>query len=71
MEQVMEQGELFPHVNNSIRRLASQGPVTQTWEFICECPDLSCHALISLTLAEFDRRRATSPPAPILAADHG
>ena len=62
----MEQNELFPHVNDSIRRLASQGPPTETWEFICECPDLTCHELVSLTLVEFDERRAALPPAPIL-----
>ena len=67
----MEQGELFPHVNDSIRKLASRGPATERWEFICECPDLTCHALISLTLLEFDRRREASPPAPILASEHG
>jgi len=66
----MQVGELFPHVNDSIRSLASRGPASQTWEFICECSDLTCHALISLTLVEFDRRRAASPPAPILA-EHG
>jgi hypothetical protein len=53
----MEQNELFPHVNDSIRSLASQGPDTETWEFICECPDVTCHVLVSLTLFEFDERR--------------
>jgi hypothetical protein len=63
----MEQSQLFPHVNDSIRRLASQGPPTETWEFICECADVTCHALVSLTLVEFDERREASPPAPIVA----
>jgi hypothetical protein len=66
----MEQSQLFPHVNDSIRRSASDGPVTQTWEFICECPDVACHALVSLTLAEFDERRRGSPPTPVLATEH-
>jgi hypothetical protein len=66
----MEQAELFPHVNDSIRESAAQGPTTETWEFICECPDVSCHAIVSLTLLEFDERRQASPPAPILAAEH-
>jgi hypothetical protein len=66
----MEQSQLFPHVNDSIRRLASQGPPTETWEFICECPDVRCHTMISLTLVEFDERRGASPPAPILASEH-
>ena len=66
----MERGELFPHVNDSIRRVASQGPETDTWEFICECADLACHSLVSLTLAEFDERRAALPPIPVLASEH-
>ena len=66
----MEQSELFPHVNDSIRRLAPEGPETETWEFICECPDVTCHALVTLTLVEFDERREASPPAPILATQH-
>ncbi len=67
----MEEGELFLHVNDSIRRVASQGPEAETWDFICECADLACHALVSLTLVEFDNRRAALPPRPVLAAEHG
>ena len=66
----MESDGLFPHVNDSIRKLATDGPDTQTWEFICECPELACHVLVTLTLSEFDDRRAASPPVPILAAEH-
>jgi hypothetical protein len=66
----MEHSELFPRVNDSIRGLAGEGPASQTWEFICECPELSCHVLVSLTLSEFDERRAASPPVPILALEH-
>jgi hypothetical protein len=66
----MEHAELFPHVNDSIRKLAAAGPQGQTWEFICECPELTCHELVSLTLSEFDERRAAIPPFPILATEH-
>lgn len=66
----MEQNGLFAQVNDSIRRLAGHGPAAQTWEFICECPEITCHALVSLTLTEFDARRASLPPVPVLAADH-
>jgi hypothetical protein len=58
----------FRQVNDSIRQLAHDGAETQTWEFFCECADLACHALVSLTLPEFDERRGASPPVPILAA---
>ncbi|HJQ51526.1 MAG TPA: hypothetical protein VJ838_13520 [Gaiellaceae bacterium] len=67
----MKDSGVFVHVNDSIRGLASDGPATQTWEFICECPELTCHALVTLTLTEFDERRAATPPLPVLATEHG
>ncbi len=66
----MESDGLFPHVNDSIRTLAGEGPPSQMWEFICECPEVTCHTMVSLTLSEFDGRRAALPPVPILAAEH-
>jgi hypothetical protein len=42
----------------------------QSWEFICECPDVACHTFVTLTVLEFDARRAAMPPLPILAPDH-
>jgi hypothetical protein len=67
----MDLDGLFGHVNNSIRGLAIEGPLDETWEFICECPDAACRVMVSLTLVEFDEHRAASPPAPILAGHHG
>jgi hypothetical protein len=59
----------FRQVNDSIRKLATEGnPGADTWEFFCECPDMECHVLVSLTLLEFDERRAATPPVPVLAA---
>jgi hypothetical protein len=66
----MEDSGLFAQVNDSIRGLATEEQTTETWEFFCECPDLTCHALVSLTLVEFDQRRTALQPAPILATDH-
>ena len=66
----MEQNGLFAHVNDSIRKLADGGPQIQTWGFFCECPDVNCHELVSLSLTEFDERRTASPPVPVLAAQH-
>lgn len=65
----MEPDDLFVHVNDSIRRIAADS-AAETWEFICECEDVACHALVTLTLAEFDARRAASPPLAVLAAEH-
>jgi hypothetical protein len=67
---MLDANGLFGHVNDSIRGLATDGPTDETWQFICECPDLGCHALVSLTLADFDARRAASPPSPILSIAH-
>lgn len=66
----MQSNGLFAQVNDAIRQLATQGPATETWEFICECPNAACHALVSLTLLEFDERRSASPSLPVLAAEH-
>ena len=66
----MKQDALFVQVNDSIRELASERPAIQIWDFICECPEVTCHASVSLTLTEFDERRATSPPVPVHAAEH-
>ena len=65
----METAGAFRHVNDSIRGLATEELEGQM-EFFCECPDIGCLALVSLTLLEFDERRAASPPVPILAIDH-
>lgn len=62
---------LFTSVNDSIRQLAAaDDPATEIWEFFCECPDVDCHTLVSLTVGEFDERRASSPPVPVLAEEH-
>lgn len=60
----------FDEVNDSIRKLATDGPAAQTWEFFCECTDSGCHTLVNLTLGEFDERRSAVPRVPILAAHH-
>ena len=66
----MDPNGLFGHVNDSIRGLASDDQASETWEFFCECSDPACHALVSLTVIEFDERRAALPPVPILIAGH-
>jgi hypothetical protein len=58
----------FREVNDSIRELTSAGAGTDRFEFLCECPDIECHAMVSLTLHEFDAGRSASPSVPILAA---
>ena len=67
---MIEEDSLFGHVNDSIRGLALPGEPDETWEFICECPDLECHELVSLTLGEFDTFRSASPPSPIVSLHH-
>ena len=65
----MEHGAAFGQVNDSIRELAN-GSAEDAWEFFCECTDRACHALVSLTLLEFDERRRAVPPVPVLAEHH-
>jgi hypothetical protein len=67
----MEPHPIFAQVNDSMRwLLGSECPEGQSWEFICECTDVTCHSVVSLTLNEFDERRAASPRLPILATEH-
>jgi hypothetical protein len=67
----MKHDGIFARVNDSIRKLAAANDQdAENWEFICECPDLACHTFVSLTVDEFDARRAASPPVPVLAAEH-
>ena len=66
----MEDSGLFRHVNDSIRGLATEDRSAETWGFFCECPDVTCHLMVRLTLGEFDERRTALPRAPILAAGH-
>ncbi len=63
-------GEAFRQVNESIRGLATAGPEVELWDFFCECDDVACHSLVTLTLREYDERRAAGPTRPILAHDH-
>ena len=65
----MQTSGLFTEVNDWLRTLAS-GSTAQRWDFICECPDASCEHSVSLTVTEFDKRRAASPPVPVRAAEH-
>ena len=66
----MEQNRLLVEVNDWIRKLAGGHTATQTWEFICECPEMTCRSSVSLTLTEFDERRAASPPVPVRGEEH-
>jgi hypothetical protein len=66
----VENNEAFTRINDSIRGLATDGPADETWEFFCECTDVGCRVLISLSLYEFDARRRASPSIPILAVHH-
>jgi hypothetical protein len=66
----MEQDRLFVEVNDRIRKLADGCSTNQIWDFVCECPAVTCRSSVSLTLMEFDERRAASPPVPVHAAEH-
>ncbi|HEY3921033.1 MAG TPA: hypothetical protein VGL76_02865 [Gaiellaceae bacterium] len=57
-------------VNESIRELAGRASGIDAWQFVCECDDTACLELVSLTLCEYDERRAASTHLPILALHH-
>ena len=57
-------------VNESVRAFAKRlESESIEWDFICECDDPDCHALVSLTLEQYDELRDAAPPEPVLA-DH-
>jgi hypothetical protein len=66
----MEQNGLFAQVNDSIRTLASQVRPLRAGSSSASGPEITCHALVSLTLTEFDAHRPSSPPMPVLATEH-
>jgi hypothetical protein len=49
-------------VNDSIRDTAERfgGDSETVYDFVCECGDLRCRQLVSLTLAEYDESEAGS-----------
>jgi hypothetical protein len=58
-------------VNDSIRDFAMRSATDDDrWDFVCECDDPACGALVTLSLQEYDACRAAAPPEPVLA-DHG
>lgn len=55
-------------VNERIAALAlNQGDDGLGYEFLCECSDANCVALVMLTLSEYLQRAATGA---VLASDH-
>ena len=66
----MESQGAFHEVNDTIRRLAEVTSADEHWEFFCECDDLECQTRLTLTIEDFDRRRAADRPEPILAVHH-
>ena len=62
--------EILREVNASIRELAGRASGIDAWQFLCECDDVGCLELVSLTLREYDERRNATSYAPILALHH-
>jgi hypothetical protein len=60
---------MFREVNDRIREAAGRVGGHDQWDFICECDDLDCVEMVSLTLDDYDLRRAT--PASRIVVDHG
>ena len=69
-ESVGGKTHILREVNASIRELAGRASGIDAWQFLCECDDISCLELVSLTLLEYDERRNATTFAPILALHH-
>ena len=53
------------HVNDEVARTAERYKITEgdRFQFVCECGDLTCRQLVTLTLTGY----AASPPGSVLA----
>lgn len=58
--------EVNAHVHEAARRFEGVDPGPDRWEFRCECGE--CRETVSLTLAEYESRRAER--RPVLAPGH-
>ena len=59
--------QMFREVNTRIREAAGLAGGEDAWEFICECDDLKCVQTVSLTIVDYDARRA-GPGSRIVTA---
>jgi hypothetical protein len=59
---------MFCEVNTRIREAAGRSGGEDPWDFICECDDLDCVETVSLSLDDYDTRRAK--PASRIVVDH-
>ena len=60
-EQIARNDAVFRAANERIERAGVEAQVAEPLPFICECADLACRELISLTQAEYEsvRRHST------------
>jgi hypothetical protein len=60
----------FREVNERIEDVSESLPAREpTMEFLCECDDLQCHEMLSVTRAEYEGVRA-EPTHFLVRADH-
>jgi hypothetical protein len=60
--------EVNAHVHEVARRFEGVESGPDRWEFTCECGAPACRETVSLTLAEYEARRAGGKP--VLAPGH-
>ena len=59
---------MFREVNDRIREAAGRVGGDDRWDFICECDDLDCAEMVTLSIDDYDARRAR--PGSRIVADH-
>jgi hypothetical protein len=60
--------EVNAHVHEAARRFEGVEPGPDRWDFTCECGAPDCRETVSLTLAEYEAKRAEGQP--VLAPGH-
>lgn len=54
--------EVNAHVHEAARRFEGVEPGPDRWEFRCECSDTACRETVTMTLEEYEARRASGQP---------
>jgi hypothetical protein len=60
--------EVNAHVHEAAKRFEDLASAEDRWDFTCECGAPGCRVSVSLTLAEYEARRAAG--RPVLAPGH-
>lgn len=68
-ERLARNETLFRSVNENIQKAATSGWADEHFEFFCECSNVDCSLLLSMTVSEYEQVRA-DPKQFVVAPGH-